>query len=89
MTSAAVAVAIADRFPQLSLSANYSGDNSNNALFSNWILRLGAQLTQPIFDAGLRAAEVDRTKAVVDENVADYQQTLVEACGTIAFNTHV
>ncbi|ROO26424.1 hypothetical protein SAJA_11320 [Salinisphaera japonica YTM-1] len=78
-SSAAVAVAIADRFPQLSLSANYSGDNSNNALFSNWILRLGAQLTQPIFDAGLRAAEVDRTKAVVDENVADYQQTLVEA----------
>ena len=78
-SSASVAVAIADRFPQLSLSANYSGDNSNSALFSNWILRLGAQLTQPIFDAGRRAAEVERTKAVVDENVADYQQTLSEA----------
>ena len=77
--SASVAVAIANRFPRLSLSANYSGDNSSSDLFSNWILRLGAELTQPIFDAGLRAAEVERTRAVVDENVAEYQQTLAEA----------
>ncbi|WP_423823017.1 efflux transporter outer membrane subunit [Salinisphaera sp. SPP-AMP-43] len=74
-----VAVALAARYPQLSLSADYSGSTNVGSLFSNWVLQLGAQLTQPIFDAGQRAAEVRRTRAVVDENVADFQQTLLEA----------
>lgn len=74
-----VAVAVADRYPQLSLSASLSTTTDSAALFSNWITQLAANVTQPIFDAGSRAAEVDRTEAVVAEEVADYQQTLLEA----------
>jgi len=74
-----VAVAVADRYPQLSLSASLSTTTDSAALFSNWITQLAANITQPIFDAGSRAAEVDRTEAVVAEAVADYQQTLLEA----------
>lgn len=74
-----VAVALAARYPQLSLSADYSGLAHPSAMFSDWILQLGAQLTQPLFDGGQRAAEIQRTRAVVDEDIADYQQTLLEA----------
>ncbi|MES1950144.1 outer membrane protein (OprM) [Salinisphaera sp. S4-8] len=74
-----VAVAVADRSPQLSLSASLSSSNDSGDLFSNWITQLAANLTQPIFDAGSRAAEVDRSEAVVAEEVADYQQSLLEA----------
>ncbi|GAB3670710.1 efflux transporter outer membrane subunit [Salinisphaera aquimarina] len=73
-----VAVAVADRYPQLSLSATLSTSTDSAALFSNWITQLGANLTQPLFDGGARAAEVDRTRAVVDEEVADYQQALLD-----------
>ena len=74
-----VAVAVANRYPQLSLSASLSSSNDSGDLFSNWITQLAANLTQPIFDAGSRAAEVDRSTAVVAEEVADYQQSLLEA----------
>ena len=74
-----VAVAVANRYPQLSLSASVSATNDSGDLFSNWITQLAANLTQPIFDAGSRAAEVDRSRAVVAEEVADYQQSMLEA----------
>ena len=74
-----VAVAVADRYPQLSLSASLSTTADSAALFSNWITQIAGNITQPVFDAGARAAEVDRTEAVVAEEVADYQQTLLEA----------
>lgn len=74
-----VAVAVADRYPQLSLSASLSASNDSGDLLSNWITQLAANLTQPIFDAGSRAAEVDRSEAVVAEEIADYQQSMLEA----------
>lgn len=73
-----VAVAIADQYPQLSLTASTSTTTDSAPLFTNWITQLGASLTQPLFDAGARAAEVRRTRAVVNEQVADYQQALLE-----------
>ncbi|MES1927056.1 efflux transporter outer membrane subunit [Salinisphaera sp. T31B1] len=73
-----VAVAIADQYPQLSLSASTSTTTDSAPLFTNWVTQLGASLTQPLFDAGARAAEVRRTRAVVDEQLADYQQALLE-----------
>ena len=74
-----VAVALANRYPQLSLSADYSGVAHPSAMFADWILQLGAQITQPIFDGGERRAAIRQAQAVVDEDVADYQQTLLEA----------
>ena len=48
-------------------------------LFSNWLVNLAANLTAPLFDAGQRAAEVDRTRAVIDEQLALYRQTVYTA----------
>jgi NodT family efflux transporter outer membrane factor (OMF) lipoprotein len=74
-----VGVAIADRFPRLSLSASTGFQGRNDGLFTNWIYSLSANLTQPIFEGGRRKAEVERTRAVVEEAVAAYGQAVLRA----------
>lgn len=75
-----VSAARADRLPTLSLTGRfeYSGDQLN-LIFNNWLLNLAANLTGPIFDAGRRKAEVERTRAVVDERLANYEKTVLTA----------
>jgi multidrug efflux system outer membrane protein len=75
-----VAAARADRLPAISLTgqARY-GDGDLDVLFDNWLLSLAGNLTAPIFDGRRRAAEVDRSLAVVDENLAAYRQTVLTA----------
>ena len=75
-----VAAARANRLPALRLSATAQyGEADMDVLFDNWILSLAAGLTAPIFDGGQRKAEVERTKSVVDENLAQYQYTVLAA----------
>jgi outer membrane protein TolC len=45
----------------------------------NWLLNLAGNLTAPIFDGGRRAAEVDRTRALTDEKLWAYRQTVLTA----------
>lgn len=78
-----VAVAVAERYPQLSLSASLSTSTDSASLFSNWVTQLAASLTQPVFDGGARAAEVDRSEAVLEETLAGYQQSLLEAVAEV------
>ena len=75
-----VAVARADRLPAISLSASalYSAE-SLDLIFDNWILSLAGNLAAPVFDAGRRSSEVERTTAVVDENLAAYRRTVYTA----------
>jgi len=75
-----VAAARADRLPALRLTAstNYLSDDLSS-LFDNWILNLAANLAGPIFDGGRRRAEVERVKAVVDERLALYRETVLVA----------
>ena len=75
-----VAAARANRLPALRLSgtAQY-GEADMDVLFDNWILSLAASLTAPIFDGGERKAEVERTRSVVDENLARYRYTVLTA----------
>lgn len=75
-----VSAARADRLPAVTLSANaaFSSD-ALDLLFSNWVSTLAASLTGPLFDAGYRAAEVDRTRAVAEEYLADYARTVAGA----------
>ncbi len=69
-----VAVALADRYPRIDLRAVYETSAiSPSALFTSWIATFVSQLTQPLFDAGRRAADVERTKAVVSEAIYDYR----------------
>lgn len=75
-----VSGAQADRLPGIRLtgSAAYQAGELD-ALFDNWLLNLAAGLTAPLFDGQRRAAEVERLRAVVDESLAAYRRTILNA----------
>jgi len=75
-----LAAAIADQFPRLGLtvSANTSAEQVRD-LFDNWLASLAANLTAPLFDGGRRAAEVQRTRAVVSERLNTYGKVVLES----------
>ena len=75
-----VSAARADRLPaiRLTASANY-GNNNTIDLFDDWFANLAASVTGPIFDGGRRKAEVARARAVVNERLATYRATVVNA----------
>ena len=75
-----IAAARAARLPALSLTARARyGQGDFDLLFSNWLLSLAANLSVPIMDGGRLAAEVDRTRALADENLAAYYNTVLTA----------
>ncbi len=75
-----VAAAVAERYPQLSLSASIQSSALRAAdLFEAWVLNLAANLSAPLIDGGARRAEVARTEAVRNEALYTYAQTLLEA----------
>ena len=75
-----IAAARAARLPALSLNAGARyGQGDFEVLFSNWLLSLSANLTAPLLDGGRRAAEVDRVRALADENLAAYYYTVLTA----------
>lgn len=75
-----VAAAKADRLPSLQLTGStaYSAAKSGD-VFDMWYQTLGASLVAPLFDGRRRASEVRRTKAVVEERVAAYRETVLNA----------
>lgn len=79
-----VGVAIADRFPSLGISVTGSGQAEAFAdVLDGWILSLGANILAPLFDAGRRKAEVARSKAVVQEGLANWEAALLSACAEV------
>ena len=75
-----VSAAKADRLPAIRLTAGVSYTAAGwSPVFNNWIASLAASITGPLFDGGRRAAEVERTKAVVDERLAAYKETVIAA----------
>jgi len=75
-----VSTAKAERLPSLRLtgSYNYSAENLSD-IFDNWALNLAGSLIAPIIDGGFRKAEVERTKAVLQEAVMTYKQDALNA----------
>lgn len=75
-----VAAAQANRLPALRLSAegSLSAPHLNDVL-DNWLANLAASVTGPVFDGGRRRAEVERARAVVDERLATYRNTILNA----------
>ena len=75
-----LAVARADRLPALRLtgSATYSSPDLDE-LFDNWLLNLAASITAPIIDGGRRKAEVAYAESAVQEQLAEYRQTVLNA----------
>ncbi|WDP91452.1 MAG: efflux transporter outer membrane subunit [Desulfobacter sp.] len=75
-----VAAARADLMPSLTLTASaLFSSGSLDLLFQNWVASLAASLAGPIFDGGKRQAEVERTRAVVKENLNLYAKTVSQA----------
>lgn len=81
-SDARIAAAVAERFPALRLSGTYGGQSTelqdllgSGNLFWNLLLNL----TQPLYDGGRRAAEVERSRAVFRENLAGYHQSVLAA----------
>lgn len=75
-----VAVAIADQYPAISLSGTLETSAAKtHDLFDDWLANLAANVTGPLFDAGLRKAEVDRVKAALSETINDYSQSVLKA----------
>ncbi len=75
-----LAVAIADRYPRLSLSASAeTSATSVSDLFDNWIGNLAANAVQPLIDGAQRKAEVERQEAIVSERIRTWGQTLLDA----------
>lgn len=75
-----VRAAKADMLPSLSLTARAvfsSGDL--DLLFQNWVATLAAAIAGPIFDGGLRRAEVERLNAVEKEELNLYTRTVAAA----------
>jgi NodT family efflux transporter outer membrane factor (OMF) lipoprotein len=79
--NALIGVAVAAYYPNISLSAagGFSGPNAFPFLAAYQIWSLGAQAADPLFDGGLRAAQVDAAKATWRQAVANYRQTVLAA----------
>ena len=75
-----VAAAVADQYPRISISA--TDDTSSNRasdLFDDWLANLAGNVAGPLFDAGFRKAEVERSRAVLSQSINDYAQTTLQA----------
>jgi outer membrane protein TolC len=76
--------ALTDQFPRVALSATASTTAAEaRDLFDNWLASIAANLTAPLFDAGLRRAEVERTKAVLRERLHAYGQAVLVSLGEV------
>lgn len=75
-----LAAAVADQYPRISISASVETSAvSVHDLFDDWLANLAANVIQPLFDADLRKAEVQRQKAVVTERIHTWGQTILDA----------
>lgn len=80
--NAQIGVARAAYFPNILLSATGGFGSSSATDWLTWPSRfwsVGPSLAQNIFDAGLRKATVAQYRAVYEQTVADYRQTVLMA----------
>ena len=84
--NARIGVAKAAFFPSLTLTGAGGFESSALGDLFNWSSRtfllgplVGTALSLPIFDGGRRQAGLDRARAVYEEDVADYRQTVLTA----------
>jgi outer membrane protein, multidrug efflux system len=84
-----IAAARANRLPSLNLSAGASfSSTALDVLFSNWLTTLAANLAAPLLDGGRRAAEVERSRAVAEERLSTYGNTVARAVREVEDGLH-
>lgn len=80
--NAQIGVNVAGYFPDLSLSGSDGFSSTTLSRFfsaANNSWSLGANLAQTVFDAGLTSAKIRAARAVYDQDVATYRQTVLTA----------
>ncbi|MFH8135569.1 efflux transporter outer membrane subunit [Pantoea osteomyelitidis] len=87
--NAAIGVAIAGYFPDLTLSA--SGGTSASALHNlfalpNRVWSLGPDLSGTLLDFGATSAQVEQARAAYDASAASYRETVLEAMQEVEDN---
>ena len=79
-SNASLAAASTERFPRLSLRANYSTNkNSVKDLFDDWSGSLISSLAMPIFDAGAIQSKIKQQEYQLEASFADYKQAWFDA----------
>ena len=75
-----VAAAVADRWPSLQLTGSslYQGLDASR-MFDIWGWSIAGSLIQPLLDGGYRRAEVERHRALVQEQLLTYGQAILNA----------
>ncbi len=77
---AEVAIAVADRFPSFNLTAVFgTGRLDYTSVISDTFWNLLMEAVLPVFDNGRRRAVVEQRKAIVEEELARYHQTILSA----------
>ena len=87
MASAAIGIATANLYPQVTLSASLTRDAlTPDALFTTtpnlWTIAAG--LTQPLFDGGRLSAQHRTAIQAYQATLADYEKTVLAAFGQVA-----
>ena len=80
--NALIGVAISAYFPSLTLagSASYQSSTLSNLISaSNRVWSFGPELAVSLFDGGLRRAQTAQARAVYDQSVDNYRQTVLTA----------
>ncbi|MGA8190813.1 MAG: efflux transporter outer membrane subunit, partial [Candidatus Sulfotelmatobacter sp.] len=80
--NAAIGIAYAAYFPNLTLSAEGGFESSSFSHWLSWPSRfwsVGASIPETIFDAGLRRATVQQYVATYNADLASYRQTVLAA----------
>ena len=86
-TSAAIGVAVAQEFPDISLSASITREALRSAdLFHQFdtLWAAGGSLTQPLFKGGALRAQVRAARDAFKAESATYQAVVLEALGQVA-----
>ena len=75
-----MAAAVADQYPKFTISAGIETTSLEMSdLFDDWLANIAINLAGPLFDAGFRKAEAERTRAALSEKINNYSQQLVKA----------
>jgi NodT family efflux transporter outer membrane factor (OMF) lipoprotein len=80
--NAQIGVAVAAFYPNITLSADFGTSAltlTRLLATSSRFWSFGSNLVQTVFDAGARNAQVEQARAVFDQDVANYRQTVLTA----------
>lgn len=80
--NARIGIARSAFFPRLDITGAFGYESAGLGELFNWSSRtflLGPLLSLPLFDGGRRQAGVDKARAVYEEDVANYRQTVLNA----------